>query len=144
MTNKKTQNPIGQEEMAAYLNYLLSGQVQSEEHATQINKVAKHTTTVTDATIIAKLLDTQLNQKITEVMDVIQIHNRVLQKLGATPEMFAEAEDEYNEQLNQFQKELDEANKAQAEKGEVEAEVPEVSEEALEELKEEMEEHDAE
>lgn len=139
-TTKKTQAPINQEDMGAYLTFLLSGQAKDEDHAKQINRVSRHITTAADVTIIARLLDMQLNQKITEVMDVIQIQNRVLQKLGATKEMFDESEQEYTEELNAFKRELEERAK---QANEAPAQPEEATKEELEDLKETLEEHDA-
>lgn len=129
------------EGLTAYLNFLLSGQLEDEEQAKLINETAKRTATLAEAAAIAKLLSVQMDQKLTQVMDVIQIQNKVLQKLEATDEMFAEAEKEYNEQIAAMQKELEERSKTTQETEELPE--GEVTEGELNKLKELLEEHDA-
>lgn len=142
---KKAQKAGKEAGMTAYLNFLLSGQVESKEEAKLVNSTAKRPVTASEATVIAKIVLAALDQKLTQVMDVIQIQNKVLQKLEATDEMFAEAEKEYNEQLAAMQKELEERSKTSQDTEEAEEELPEgeVTEGELEALKEALEENDA-
>jgi hypothetical protein len=123
---KKVQKAGKTEDFAVYLNYLLSGQVESEEQAKQVNRVAKRTATASEATVIAKAVAAVLDNKMTQVMEVVQVQNIVLQKLGATDEMFEEAEKEYAEMLDKTRKELE----AQAEAAQATEEEP--ADEAIE------------
>src|SRR5690606_9771743 len=120
---RRSQEPISVEELQIFINYVLSGHVSSEAHAEQIRRLSRRTTTLSDVTMLVRVLQTQADRKLTEVMDVVQIQHKVLQKLGATEEMFAEAEVEYNEMIEEARKELEaeaEAAKKAAEKKEEE------------------------
>lgn len=112
MAQKKTMHPVNQEKMALYLNYLLTGQVGSEADAKEINELSKRIVTLGDATLVAKVAVATLDQKLTQVMEVLQIQSKVLAKLGATPELFEEAEKEYNDQVDAMRKTLEAQAKA--------------------------------
>lgn len=111
MSKAKRQNKT--EDFAAYLNYVLTGQVESKEQAATISKVSKRTATLSDATILAKVMLAQMDQQMTQLMEVIQVQQKVMEKLGATEEMIQAAEDEYNAQVEEMRKTLE----AQAEEG---------------------------
>lgn len=145
---KRAQKARKNEGLTAYLNFLLSGQVENDKQIQLINETAKRTAKLSEAAAIAKIMAAQMDQKLTQVMDVVQIQHKVLQKLGATEDMFNEAEKEYNEQLAAVQKELEErSKKKQAAPAEAEAssedKEKEVSEGELEEFKKTVEEHNA-
>jgi hypothetical protein len=119
MTQKKV-TKINQknEDLAAFLNYLLVGDVESKEQAEQVNKAARRSATVSDATVVARAVAAQIDNKITQLMEVVQIQSAVLEKLGATEEMFVEAEQEYNEKIEQLRKEIEARNAAEKEEAE--------------------------
>lgn len=119
---KRAQKAHKNEGLTAYLNFLLSGQVENDKQMQLINETAKRTAKLSEVAAIAKIMSAQMNQNLVQVMDVVQIQHKVLQKLGATEDMFNEAEKEYNEQLAAVQKELEErSKKAQAAPVEAEA-----------------------
>ncbi|MNP76513.1 hypothetical protein D3C76_1737620 [compost metagenome] len=65
----------------------------------------------------------QMDQKMTQLMEVIQVQQKVLEKLGATDEMLKEAEDEYNAQVEEMRKQLEaQAEAAKEAKEEVKGE----------------------
>ena len=123
MNNKsKNQDPISQQDLWSYLSYVLSGEVKDEKHAKDLTRLARRTTTLSDVTVVFKMLQTQTDRKIVEVMDVVQIQNKLLKKLGVTEEMVDEANKEYNEVIEEARKELEaqaEAMKKETEGNEV-------------------------
>lgn len=115
MTNQQTNEPISKEDLQAYLKYVLTGQVETDLQAKRLRRLSRRVTTLSDVTIVAKVLLQQQGDMITQLMDAIQVQNRVLESLGATPDMFLAAEKDYNEVLAQTQ-EILQAQAAEAEK----------------------------
>lgn len=103
---RRSQEPISTEELKVYFDYLITGQVKDEKHAKDINRLARRTTTVSDVTLLFKVMTAHQSNTITQLMDAIQIQNRILQKLGATDEMFDAAQEDYNQVIAEAQKEL--------------------------------------
>lgn len=124
--NKQVKKPLTrEEELSLFLNYMITGKVENESHAQLLNRVAKRSASISEAAMTAKAQAISIDNKLTQIMEVVQIQNIVLQKLGATEEMFAEAEAEYNEDVKKVQAELlaeVEANKAAKGEPEVEEE----------------------
>lgn len=115
MTNNKSQEPISAQDLNVYFNYLITQHVDNEKHAKQINRLSRRTTTLSDvAVVFNKLVDHQ-ERKITQLMEVVRKQEKVLKKLGATAEMFAEVDKEYEEELNKLRKMFEEAQKGNAE-----------------------------
>ena len=107
----KSKKQVHTEEFLTYLNYLLSGEVESEEKAEQVNRAAKRSASVSDATLISKAAVAGIQQQLTQVMEVIRIQQIVLEKLGATSEMFEEANKQYQKELEETRKQLEEQAK---------------------------------
>lgn len=105
MTTTKT---MSKEDLQTYLTYVLTNEVKDEKHAKELSRLSKRTVTLSDVTVLFKVLNNTTQQQLTQMMDVIQIQNRILDLLGATEEMFTQAEDEYTEQLNAMRKQLQE------------------------------------
>lgn len=115
MTNIKSQEPISAQDLNVYFNYLITQHVENEKHAKQINRLSRRTTTLSDvAVVFNKLVDNQ-ERKITQLMEVVRKQEKMLKKLGATAEMFAEVDKEYEEELNKFRKMFEESQKGNAE-----------------------------
>lgn len=112
MAKKKTMNPINEKDYLVYLNYLLTGKVKNQEEADKINELSKRIITLSDAAILVKTLMLQLDDKLTQVMEVAQIQHIVLKKLGATEDMFKEAKEEYDKLIEETRKKLEEVAKA--------------------------------
>ncbi|QVW29042.1 hypothetical protein [Bacillus phage SWEP1] len=95
--------PMPIDTMKVLMDYLLSGQVTSEEHAEQIKEITSRSATISDTVLISRLSLTQimdeLNEKLTRVMQEVSIQGDVLEKLGATEEMFQEAAESYNKKV---------------------------------------------
>jgi hypothetical protein len=124
MSKKYTQDPVKQEDLHKFLEYVMTGQVQDEKHAKWLNKMSRRTVTLSDITVVAQVINDRNSQLLTSVMSMIQIQSAVLKKLGATDEMIAEAEKEYNESIAERRKAIADAQK-QLEEGVQEEEVTE-------------------
>lgn len=111
MAKKKTMNPINEKDYLIYLNYLLTGKVKNQKEAEKINDLSKRIITLSDAAVLVQTLMLQLNDRLTQVMDVVQIQQIVLKKLGATDDMFNEAKEEYEKLIEETRKKLEEAAK---------------------------------
>lgn len=98
-----TQGSLPFEDMKLLMDYLISGQVTSEEHADKIKEITALSATISDTILISRLSLTQimdeLNEKLTRVMQEVSIQGDVLEKMGATEEMFQEAAESYNKKV---------------------------------------------
>lgn len=111
MTNNKSQEPISAQDLNVYFTYLLTQHVESDKHAKQINRLSRRTTTLSDVAVVFNKLVEHQEQKITQLMERVRKQEKVLRKLGATDEMFAEVDKEYEEEISQFIKMIEEAQK---------------------------------
>ncbi|ATN94362.1 hypothetical protein BSP9_013 [Bacillus phage BSP9] len=111
MTNNKSQEPISAQDLNVYFNYLITQHVDNEKHAKQINRLSRRTTTLSDVAVVFNKLVEHQEQKITQLMERVRKQEKVLRKLGATDEMFAEVDKEYEEEISQFIKMIEEAQK---------------------------------
>lgn len=102
----KSQDPISKEDLHTFLTYVLSHQVKDQKHAKELRRLSRRTTTLSDVVVVFQTLMKQQDRMITQLMDAIQIQQRVLEKLGASDDMFKEAQDEYNEELKEMQEKL--------------------------------------
>lgn len=109
MAQFNTQEPISLTDLKAYLDFLITQQVADEKAFKRVNRTAKRTVTVSDVVILAKAITTQQDFAITQLIDKLQVQDRVLRKLGATEELISEAEAEYNEALKEREKAIKEA-----------------------------------
>lgn len=98
-----TQGSLPFDDMKLLMDYLISGQVTSEEHADKIKEITALSATISDTILISRLSLTQimdeLNEKLTRVMQEVSIQGDVLEKMGATEEMFQEAAESYNKKV---------------------------------------------
>ncbi|UNA01524.1 glycosyltransferase [Bacillus phage vB_BcgM] len=103
---KEVTTPMSIEAMQVLMDYLLSGQVTSDEHAEQIKELTGRSATISDTILISRLSLTQImeeiNDKLTRVMQEVSIQGDVLEKLGATEEMFQEAAESYNKKVEEM------------------------------------------
>lgn len=111
MARKSTQSPMTTEELHEYLSFFLSKEVKDEAHADRINKLARRTVTLSDVVVTISALTQHQTEAIAQLIDKLQVQERVIKKLEATEDMFLEAEAEYAAVL----KEKTEAIKAQYE-----------------------------
>ncbi|QIW88716.1 hypothetical protein P59_119 [Bacillus phage P59] len=107
----KTQDPIKTKDLERFLKFAVSGHVENEKDVKHIKRIARTAVTATDVVVMFKALGQQQEQAITQLMDVVQIQDRVLAKLGATDELYKEAEAEYEAELAAKRAELTEAQK---------------------------------
>lgn len=106
MGKHNTQDAIKSTDLQEALTYAVTEQVADEKSAKRIKRVAKQTTNVTDVVAIVKAMTGHQDQYITQLIDKVQIHERVLAKLGAKPEMIQEATKEYYGELQAKREEL--------------------------------------
>lgn len=103
---KEVTTPMPIETMKVLMDYLLTGEVTSEEHQEQIKAITALSATISDTVLITRLSLTQivdeLNEKLTRVMQEVSIQGDVLEKLGATEEMFKEATEAYNKKVEEI------------------------------------------
>jgi len=110
MSNNKVKNQdsMSQEDMQEYLTYILSGKVEDEKHAKKLRRLTRRTTNMSDVTVVIKAFMYKQEKTITQLMEAVHIQQKVLDKLGATDEMFKEAEKEYTEEIKELQKQIKE------------------------------------
>lgn len=111
MTQKFSQEPMKTKELYDYLTFFFSKEVKDDKHAKRISMLAKRTVTLSDVVVIVKALTEHQDNAIVQLMDRVQIQERVLKQLNASDEHFIKAEEEYQAAL----KEREEAFKANLE-----------------------------
>lgn len=123
--NKKTQqDPISLEELSTYLTYATTKKFKDVAHAQQIKDISRRTTTMADVTTVARVLLREHENIIENLIEIVQVQERVLLKIGATEDTFKEAEKEYKLELEkvrkQLEKEQQEKEKTEGNKGDEE------------------------
>lgn len=120
MSNNKVKNQdsISQEDMETYLTYLLTGNVEDENHAKELRRLSRRTVNVSDVTVLLKAMTHKQDKSITQVMEALQIQQNVLEELGANDEMFKKAEERYTKDVEELRKQVEEYNKKKQEKTE--------------------------
>ena len=98
-------------ELYDYLQFFFTKEVKDEKHAKRISMLAKRTMTLSDVVVVIKALTEHQDNAIIQLMDKLQVQERVLKQLNATDEHFTKAQEEYLEAL----KEREDAFKAQLE-----------------------------
>lgn len=121
--SKKTVKPenISVEDMQVWTEYLATGAVQDDNHAKQLTRLGKRAVNLADVATIVDFMARRNDGFITALIEQNGIHEKILNKLGATNEVWDEAKKEYNEELEAIQAEVAQAQetiKAQMEKGE--------------------------
>lgn len=107
MSNKvKNQDPISSNDMKVYLNYVLTNHVESSKHAKDLKRLSRRTTTLSDVTVLFRVLTKHQEKLTTQLMDAVQIQQRVLERLGATDEMFNEAQSEYEKEIEEMREQI--------------------------------------
>lgn len=107
MNNKvKNQDPISSNDMKTYLNYVLTNHVESSKHAKDLKRLSRRTTTLSDVTVLFRVLTKHQEKLTTQLMDAVQIQQRVLERLGATDEMFNEAQSEYEKEIEEMREQI--------------------------------------
>ncbi|AMW62360.1 hypothetical protein BI001_gp243 [Bacillus phage Zuko] len=100
------------EEMKVYLDYIATGEAQTDEHKQFIPVFANKGATIADATLLARFAFSQIlgefEQQLTRTMRTVHVLEEVAVKLGATQEMFDEVAEAHD-------KKVAELTKAQAE-----------------------------
>lgn len=111
MTQRFSQDPLKTKELYDYLNFFLTKELEDEKHVKRIKMLAKRTVTLSDVVVVVSALTEHQTEAIAQLIDRLQVQERVLKKLEATEEMFVEANEEYETLI----KEREEALKAQFE-----------------------------
>lgn len=125
MARKTNQQPISKEDLQKYLYFALTGQVEDDQAAADIQRLSRRTTTLSDVSVVVEVMLNQRFEIVTKVIERLQQHELVLKAMGATEEMFEEAKLEYFNGLAQIKAELEAANAEKAE-GSEEAEADEL------------------
>ncbi|QDP42890.1 hypothetical protein HWC53_gp199 [Bacillus phage vB_BmeM-Goe8] len=126
-----TQEPIKAEHLYDFLECVLNKQIKDEATAKRVKRLAKYTVTLQDVAVVVEAMMRQHQAMQEKVIDNQQVIQGVLMKLGATPEMFQEAEVEYNQQLEEFKKQFEAAKEelAKGKEGETQSVVDKITEE---------------
>ncbi|AMQ66631.1 hypothetical protein BH753_gp149 [Bacillus phage Shbh1] len=115
-TKVKNQDPISAEDLQEFGTYLITRQLRDEKHAKDIRRLSRRTTTLSDVAVVCEYLMNKHEQITTTMMEVIQVQQKVLEKLGATDEMFRQAKEEYNQIIQDVAKSIEQEKEALAKK----------------------------
>jgi len=104
-----TQEPIKTEHLYDFLDCVINKKIKDRATAARVKRLSKYTTNLTDVAVVVEAFMQQQQATTAKLIDELQIAKAVMAKLGATPEMFQEAQVEYNEQIEEFKKQLEDA-----------------------------------
>ncbi|ADH03205.1 gp59 [Bacillus phage W.Ph.] len=97
------------EPMKVYLDYIATGEVQSDEQKMFIPVFANKAATIADATLLARFSLTQvigeLEEQLMRTMRTVHVLEEVAIKLGATQEMFDDAAKAHDDKVAKLTKE---------------------------------------
>lgn len=103
---EKSQDPISVEDLQKFLDYVITKQVHDEKHAKELRRLARRTTTLSDVIVLYEGVSNTMQSMITQIMEAVRVQQGVLERLGATPEMFEESRIEYQKQLEEVYKQI--------------------------------------
>lgn len=103
---KNTQDPIKLKDLEKFLTYASQGDAATEKERKFLHLMSRRTVNVSDVMSLFNVMNQRTSNLMTQLMDVVQIHKRVLSKVGATDEMYKEAEAEYEQLITEKQAEL--------------------------------------
>lgn len=107
MSNSNHQGKcMSKEDLYKYLTFVLTQNVKDEKEAKELRRLSRRVVTMSDVTVLFETLSREQERMVTQVMGAVQVQQRVLEKLGATDEMFKEAQDEYNKDIEEMTKQL--------------------------------------
>lgn len=112
MANKRHVS-LSEEDMLVFAKYVVTGEVESEVHAKKINNLSDRSASLSDVVILFKYLNNAQEKMNTGFIDMIQVQQRVLDKIGATDEMFQEAKEEYDQVIEDMRKSIEEKKKGE-------------------------------
>ncbi len=96
------------ESMKVYLDYISTGEFQSDEQKTFIPAFANKAATIADATLLARFSLTQvigeLEEQLMRTMRTVHVLEEVAIKLGATQEMFDEVAKAHDDKVAELTK----------------------------------------
>lgn len=119
---KPTQDMMSKDDISEYLLYLLTRNIKGEEHTNRIRNLSRRTVNLGDVSVVVQTLMKEKSQSIEQITRIIQVQEKVLEKLGATDDMFKEAEDEYYADFEKFKEEYEKQVKEAQEKQKEESE----------------------
>ena len=112
MTNIKSQDPISQEDLFEYFQFVIGKDHEAANDPKKYKKLrrlARRTTTLSDATVLFKALNQENDFLISQLMEAIQVQGLILEKLGCTDDMLAEAKHEYAEAVHKREEAIKQA-----------------------------------
>lgn len=89
---KQKVESIKQEDLQAFMTYVVTGEVKDAEEGRKIKRLAKQQVNLADVTSVVNGLTRHYSQLITQLMEVVQVQDRVIRKVA--PEGAFEAEQE--------------------------------------------------
>lgn len=110
--HKPKQDPIDAKDLQKFFTYVLTNYVGSKEDAEKINELARRTVTLSDVVVAIKTITQQEQTHLEQVMEMVELQYRVLEKLGATKDMFSEARKDYDKALEDMEKKMKEEHES--------------------------------
>jgi hypothetical protein len=113
-TNKERQEnvqPLSAEDMKMYAHYVMTGKLESEKDRKKLERISQKPATLRDVTLLSRYIQSMQKELNIQLIDWFSIQKKVLHKMGATDEMFQEAEAEYNADIEETRKQMEQAHK---------------------------------
>lgn len=94
---------ISEHDIRTWTEYVATGTVENEKHAKELVRLGKRSINLADATAIVDFMTRRNDGYISAIIERNAIIEKVLAKVGATENMFKEAQAEYEKELEQVQ-----------------------------------------
>lgn len=100
---KRTAN-ISEQDIRKWTEYVATGRVEDSAHAKELVRLGKRSVNLADVTSVVDFMCRRNDGYISKIIERNAIMEKVLARVGATDEMFAEATNEYEKELAEIEK----------------------------------------
>lgn len=111
---------LSEADMRVWAEWLATGQVHDSNHQKQLERLSDRSVTLADVSTVVDFMGRRNDGYISSLVEQSAVTDKLLEKLGVTPEMRTEAKTEYDNELEALQKEIQENYKELLRKAEEE------------------------
>ena len=100
---------ISKHDIKTWTEYLMTGDVHDDKHRKELLRLSQRSINLADVATIVDFMSRRNDGYIQGLIEQNAVQEKVLHKLGATSDIFAESKAEYEEELAEIQKQIEEA-----------------------------------
>lgn len=102
---------ISKQDIKTWTEYLMTGDVHDEKHRKELIRLSQRSINLADVATIVDFMSRRNDGYLQGLIEQNAVQEKVLRKLGATADIFAEAKAEYETELEEIQKQIEDAQK---------------------------------